>query len=100
MKKIKLTDRAKEIFIACNNKCYKKQEGDSPHFSLLVNEGLIDYSDKAKQYYITHRGRSYLLLNPKLKNPTIWDDRKYLITTAISILALAVSVIALKLELQ
>ena len=33
--------------------------------------------------------------NPKLNNPSIWDDKKYIITTVISVVALIISIIAL-----
>ena len=44
---------------------------------------------------LTDRGRAYIACNPTLKNPTIWDDRKYIINMIISVAALIVAIIAL-----
>lgn len=40
---------------------------------------------------LTNLGKAYLAANPKLRNPSIWDDKKYVI----SVVALAVAIIAL-----
>ena len=44
---------------------------------------------------LTDRGKAYIASNPSLKNPTIWDDKKYIINTIISVAALIVAIIAL-----
>jgi autotransporter-associated beta strand protein len=44
---------------------------------------------------LTDIGEAYLYSNPQLKDPSIWDDKKYWINTAISLVALIVAIIAL-----
>lgn len=44
---------------------------------------------------LSNLGKAYLATNPKLKNPSIWDDKKYIVNTVISVVALAVAIIAL-----
>lgn len=44
---------------------------------------------------LSNLGKAYLAANPKLKNPSIWDDKKYIVNTVISVVALAVAIIAL-----
>ena len=44
---------------------------------------------------LSNFGKAYLASNIKLKNPSIWDDKKYIINTVISVVALAVAIIAL-----
>ena len=59
----------------------------------------IEVSDKSGRMLIcpdlTDRGKAYIASNPTLKNPTIWDDKKYIINTIISVAALIVAIIAL-----
>ena len=44
---------------------------------------------------LTEKGIIYLHINPKLKNPSIFEDKKFWINTAISVAALVVAIIAL-----
>ena len=73
-------------------------EDDEPDLALLKEEGLIvlEYGKEGLyDTYPTDKGVAYYRFNPKLKNPTVWDDKKYIITTSISVLALAISVLSL-----
>lgn len=99
MKKIKLTDRCKVILRLLNDKQYTPVPEDNKALLLLHEEGLISgnrySSGEIYTCRITPKGEAYIYSNPKLKNPSIWDDKKYLITTAISIAALIISIIAI-----
>ena len=44
---------------------------------------------------LTDSGIAYLHQNPKHKNPSIWQDKKYIINIAIPLFALVISTIAL-----
>ena len=44
---------------------------------------------------LTDSGTAYMQQNPKLKNPSIWQDKKYIINTAISLIALIISIISI-----
>ena len=65
-------------------------------FNLIT---AIEVSDKSGRLLIcpelTDKGKAYIASNPSLKNPTIWDDKKYIINTIISVAALIVAIIAL-----
>lgn len=97
MEKIKLTKNAKRIFLLIWNK--EKQDHpatkeDQMDLFLLKEENLITFKNGPHgpcALNMTEHGIAYIRSNPKLKNPSIWDDKKYLINTTISILALLIS---------
>ena len=65
---------------------------------LLKEEGLISFEISMNGYQypvLTQKGIAYVHVNPELKNPSIWDDRKFWISTGISIVALIISIIAI-----
>ena len=98
MDKISLNDNCKAIINAIKNDTYEEKIADSEDINLLHTLGLIDVistKDGDMVDGLTDKGRAYLHSNPDLKNPSIWDDKKYWINTAISILALIVAFIAL-----
>ena len=98
MDKIYLNDNCKAIIYAIKNDTYKERDADSEDINLLHTLGLIDVTYTKDGDFVdglTDKGRAYLHSNPTLKNPSIWDDKKYWINTAISILALIVAFIAL-----
>lgn len=98
MDKIKLNDKCKAILMAIKNDTYEDNIANSEDINFLCTLGLIDViSTKDGDFVdgLTDKGRAYLHSNPTLKNPSILDDKKYLINTAISILALIVAIIAL-----
>lgn len=101
MQKIKLTKNAKRILKELNEGIHyieilPKDELDA---KLLRKENLIstieDEAGTMLNPCLTEDGEIYLHWNPKMKNPSIWDDKKYLITTTIAVLALIISFVAL-----
>ena len=97
MEKIKLTKRAKEILKQREKNNYKYKIEDRKDILLLAEEGLLKATKTTTEIIIklTDKGEAYLHINPKLNNPSIWDDKKYLITTAIAIIALIMSFISI-----
>jgi hypothetical protein len=98
MDKIHLNDNCKAIIIAIKNNTYEVKDADSEDINHLHTLGLIDViSTKDGDFVdgLTDEGRAYLYTNPTLKNPSIWDDKKYWINTVISVLALIIAIIAL-----
>ena len=92
MEKIKLTKRGKKILLLLKEGKYKPEKSDFNELNLLTIEGL-GLCDSFITYQLTDKGKAYLLSNPKLKNPSIFDDKKYIVTTIISIIALILSII-------
>lgn len=72
---------------------------DNEDILVLKGENLIQGTEVSDGSFIalsiTDFGRAYLRRNPRLKNPSIWQDKKYVINTTISIAALIISIIAL-----
>ena len=99
MEKTELTYKAKLVLRVINsgrNFPFIKPFRDD--LILLQEEGLISLiksEDDHLYAYLTSKGVKYLLLNPDLKNPSIWDDKKYWITIGISVVALIISLIAI-----
>ena len=58
---------------------------DKEKLNLLTIEGLGKGNKVSGDVYITYQltdyGKAYLLSNPKLKTPSIFDDKKYIVTT-------------------
>lgn len=104
MEKVKLTKRAKQILRDIGNKSYKQVKSDYNDLIILEDAGLVKGSSASGDRFwtvkITEKGENYLVINPKLSNPSIWDDKKYIITTAISILAFIASLIAIIIEIK
>lgn len=98
MEKIKLTNNAKRILLILNkNEEPVISDADERDLYLLEQEELIVLEGCKNGYpfpEITRKGLSYVQMNPKLSNPSIWDDKKYWITTGISVVALAFSIYA------
>jgi hypothetical protein len=99
MEKIKLNDNCKRLLKEIKSGSYQEGiESDLEDLNFLNTKGLINAIQTLNGYVITgltDEGRAYLHSNPDLKNPSIWDDKKYLINTAISVIALVVAIIAL-----
>ena len=102
MDKIRLTKKGKEILIKLHKGEINSSNASTVDFeqaNLLKVENLVEFVKSAGDYVITISltdfGRAYILSNPKLKNPSIWDDKKYWIPTSIAIAALFISIIAL-----
>ena len=98
MEKIKLTNNAKRILLILNkNEEPVISDADERDLYLLEQEELIVLEGCKNGYpfpEITRKGLKYVQMNPKLSNPSIWDDKKYWITTGISLAALALSIYA------
>ena len=98
MEKIKLTNNAKRILLILNkNEEPVISDADERDLYLLEQEELIVLEGCKNGYpfpEITRKGLSYVQMNPKLSNPSICDDKKYWITTGISLAALALSIYA------
>ena len=102
MEKIALNDNCKAIINAIKNDTYEERNADSEDINLLHTLGFIDVTSTKDGDFVdglTDKGREYLHSNPDLKNPSIWDDKKYWINTAISFAALIVSIIAILITL-
>ena len=99
MEKIKLNDNCKRLLKEIKSGLYQDiLEPDIEDLNLLKILGLIKAVNTTTGFVVTgltDEGRAYLHSNPDLKNPSIWDDKKYWINTAISVLALIVAIIAL-----
>ncbi|MDE5783044.1 MAG: hypothetical protein K2H97_01800 [Prevotella sp.] len=99
MEKIKLTKRGREILLLIKENRYNLTKSDYEELNLLTVEGLGQgtkaYGDSYINYRLTDKGRAYLLSNPQLKNPSIWDDKKYIITTGVAIIALFISILSI-----
>ena len=104
MDKIKLSKNQKVILNSLRDGNYSASIPDKDIDDIFVLKEFniitaIEVSDKSGQLLIcpelTDRGKAYIGSNPTLKNPRIWDDKKYIINTIISVAALIVAIIAL-----
>ena len=101
MDRIKLTKKEKQILRAIRDNKYpaNAHPEDVNDLIYLREVGLIHGANKIPNslacIHLADYGKAYFTYNPKLKNPSIWQDKKYIITTAISLIALAISIIAL-----
>lgn len=98
MEKVHLPQRAKEILLLLNEEKYIPKEEDMEVLNFLEVAGfgeVLTSADGLENFELNEYASAYLYWNPKLEDPTIWDDKKYIITTAIAIFALIVSFIAL-----
>ena len=98
MEKIYLPQKAKEILWLLNEEKYKPKEEDMEVLNFLEVAGfgeVLTTDDGLEDFELNEFASAYLYWNPKLNNPSIWDDKKYLITTAIAVAALVISIIAI-----
>lgn len=104
MDKRELSTDCKKILLSLHKGEYPSRVPDEDYdkFTLLEVEGLVTSVktkgvDKAELHAprLTEEGLAYITANPTLSNPSIWDDKKYLINTIVSLAALAVAIIAL-----
>ncbi len=106
MERIILSDNAKCMFRAIQQgkAPFEIEEHDIEDANVLIQENLIiAVPDEAGGLYapkLTDKGRAYIHQNQKLKNPSIWEDKKYWITTSISLVTLIMSIIALRINGQ
>ncbi len=100
MYKIELNNNCKRILLLLKRDCeYMIRDNDNEDINILIILDLIQATkligDKYCAPILTEKGHAYIHWNPKLKNPSIWDDKKYWITTSIAILSLILSIIAI-----
>lgn len=101
MERIKLTKKQKHILREIRDRKYPAtaHPEDVNDLIYLRESGLIHAVNTIPNslacIHLVDYGLAYFTFNPKLKNPSIWQDKKYIISTAISIIALAISIIAL-----
>ena len=101
MERIELSKRSKNILFALKASQYPASipTEDVNDIIVLIEEGLIKATPLINNQYcaasLTQKGKAYLHCNPRLKNPSIWDDKKYWITTSISVMAIIISIVAL-----
>lgn len=100
MEKIYLSKDCKKILRAIRDKQYNDiPKSDTADLLLLEQKDLTDVkrndSGRAVIVTLSSNGIIYLRTNPKLCNPSIFDDKKFWINTAISLLAIIISIIAL-----
>lgn len=94
MEKIELPDECKFILVSIANKTFKPtfKPEENGWLAILENENLIKLTKDSKGGYITGklttRGLAYLTSNPKLKNPSFWDDKHALVEHLINIIGL------------
>lgn len=100
MEKIYLPKSCKKILRKIQNNEYDRiPVQDTADLLFLENNGLVRVVWCEFGYAVianlTEKGIIYLHINPKLKNPSIFEDKKFWINTAISVAALVVAIIAL-----
>ena len=99
MHKIKLNDNCKKILLMLKEETFDNHtELNDDDVIYLSTLGLISITRTFSGIVVhglTEEGNAYIYSNPKLDNPSIWDDKKYWINTAISVIALIVAIIAL-----
>ncbi len=97
MEKIKLSKRAKEILLQKANHKYEIAKEDKAALLELEDMGLMHITKLTDgtlwSCSISEKGKTYIALNPKLTNPKIWNDKKWLIGTIITIVGILVTII-------
>ena len=97
MERMYLTDRAKVILLALSKEEEPEiNESDEKDLILLKEEDLIELEGtKDGMLYpeITDKGIAYVHINPKLTNPSIWQDYKWIITSLITIIGILVTIL-------
>ena len=94
MEKIELPDECKFILLCIANNTFHPtlKEEEKGWLAILEHEGLIKQIKDAKGGCIiselTTKGRAYLAANPKLKNPSFWDDKNALVDHLINLVGL------------
>ena len=100
MERIHLSKPCKRILRAIKDgKYHSIPQSDTEDLLVLEHKGLVDVQWCEFGYAIianlSNIGIAYMRSNPRLKNPSILQDPKIWISTLISLLALAVSIVAM-----
>ncbi|MFR9524541.1 MAG: hypothetical protein SNJ29_08635 [Rikenellaceae bacterium] len=96
MEKIELTKEEKDMLFAVNkgdNECLMK---DFETFSRLRDKGFLTSGCKTMlgiAMFLTTYGKDYLSHNPKLKNPSICDNKVFVIGTSLTIIGILTRII-------
>lgn len=104
MERIELNKTCKKILQAIKNNDYKKYENCYEDILVLIYHELVTGTEGIGRKFInlqlTKKGIAYITWNRKLKNPTIWQDKKFWIATAISIISVLISFVSLYISLS
>ena len=88
--RIELTDREKKIILELANGKYDPISDDSHELEHLeyigLGSGIKCEFGGYLTYKLTMKAKAYLFENPKLKNPSILDDKKFWIELVSNIL--------------
>ncbi len=100
MEKIELTKDEKRLlkYLISEKSMTNISKSDEKWLYVLEQKKIIgtNKSDSGiLRAYISEFGEAYCTFNPNLNNPSMWDDKKYIINTAISAIALIISLIAI-----
>lgn len=99
MERIELNKNCKRILLSLRNNKYIYCSKDNDDLLFLEYVNLVTLlkglGNHILNINLTEKGNAYLHFNPKLKNPSIWEDKKYWITTFISFVAIIISIVAL-----
>lgn len=95
MEKIYLKKEEKAIMFALRDEVYKENRSDSYYANKLSEKGLISSVGFDGNLYtsLTDDGEEYLKRNPKLKNPSIWDNKVFVIGTSLTIIGILTRII-------
>ncbi len=79
--KIELTDKEKKIFFELANDNYELTPDDFSelkHLEFLgLGKGIVGEFGGYFDYELTEKAKAYIFENPKLKTPSILDDKKF-----------------------
>lgn len=81
--KIELTQREKEIIVLLATDKYDIDNSSNDfkeleHLEFLgLGEGIKGEFDVYFDFELSSKAKAYLFENPKLKDPSIWDDKKF-----------------------
>ncbi len=102
MTRIRLSNNSKRILLALKDNHYHSfvHDKDVNDFLILCEIGFVSCvvaSDKESTSYLVPKlepkGLAYIADNPKLKNPSIFCDWKFWITTLVAIIGLIIALV-------
>lgn len=87
MEKIELPDECKALLLAMAkvpHVCPNHKDDTDKWLEVLSYYGLVEGTRNSQGEYIlarlSQKGKTYLTLNPELKNPSFWDDKHAIIS--------------------
>ena len=102
MTRVRISKNCKRILLSLKDNHYHSSvpENDVNDFLILREMGFVSCvvaSDKDSTSYLAPKlepiGRAYIAENPKLRNPGIFCDWKFWITTLIAIIGLIIALV-------